>query len=405
MKTLYIECKMGAAGDMLTAALLELFENREETISQLNSMGITNVTFSAETVQKHDINGTHIHVNIDGHEENSEHHHHEHDHNEHHHHHHHHSHHSLSDIKTLINSLNVPEMVKNNGLQVYESLAKAEAKVHNTEVTDIHFHEVGTMDAVADVMAACYLLYLLKVDRVVVSPVHVGSGTVHCAHGILPVPAPATAELLKGLPIYGGSIESELCTPTGAALLRHFGSQFGDMPVMTISKIGYGMGKKDFPVANCVRVFLGETSDSTDQILELNCNIDDMTGEELGFALDAIYDAGAREVFFTHVQMKKNRPGTLLTAIVAREQKDAVVKAIFANTTTIGIREKLCDRYVLDREINSVDTPLGSVKVKKSAGYGTSRSKAEFDDLSKIAKEKGLTLAEVKSTVAPFINE
>ena len=177
------------------------------------------------------------------------------------------------------------------------------------------------------------------------------------------------------------------------------------MPTMTTEKIGYGMGKKDFPVANCVRIFLGETIGSTDEIIELNCNIDDMTGEDLGFALDAIYEAGAREAFFTSVQMKKNRPGVLLTVITTAAEKDTVVKAIFANTTTIGIREKACNRFIIDRKIETIDTPLGPVRVKKSSGYGVQKSKVEFDDLSKIAKEKGLSLTEVRTTIAPFINE
>ena len=400
---------MGAAGDMLTAALLELFDNKTEVLKSLNSLGIPDVIYTAENSEKCNVNGTHMKVLINGVEEHSG-HHHEHDdhhlddhHHEHHthdsHDHHEHHHHSLDDIKTLINSLNAPDSVKLHGIQVYEALAKAEAHVHNSTVTNIHFHEVGTMDAVADVMAVCYLLYKLDVDDIIVSSIHVGSGTVKTAHGILPIPAPATAELLRDLPIYGGRIEGELCTPTGAALLRHFGKSFGDMPPMSIKKIGYGMGKKDFPIANCVRVFLGSSADSVDQVIELNCNLDDITGEELGFALDAIYEAGAKEVFYTPVQMKKNRPGLLLTAIVSAEKKASVVKSIFANTTTIGIREKVCNRYVLDRIIETLDTSLGEIHVKKSNGYGVNRCKLEFDDLARLAKEKGLSLSEIKDII------
>ena len=218
------------------------------------------------------------------------------------------------------------------------------------------------------------------------------------------MPAPATAYILRGIPIYGGAIKGELCTPTGAALLKHFATEFGNMPVMTVRKIGYGMGKKDFPVANCVRIFLGETIGSTDEIIELNCNIDDMTGEDLGFALDAIYESGAREAFFTPVQMKKNRPGVLLTVITTAAEKDTVVKAIFANTTTIGIREKLCGRYVLDRKIETINTPLGEVRIKTSEGYGIKRSKPEYDDLAKIAKEKRLILTKLKKQLCDYIN-
>lgn len=393
MKTLYIECKMGAAGDMLTAALLELFDNKANALNELNSMGLPNVEFTAEDSQKCNIQGTHVHVLINGDEEHTDHHH------EGHHHSHEHHHHTLEDVKNIIYSLNVPESVKNHGIQVYQDLAQAEAHVHNTTITNIHFHEVGTMDAIADVMAVCYMIHKLNVDVIYASPIHVGSGTVHAAHGILPVPAPATTELLKNIPIYGGHIVGELCTPTGAALLRHFVNSFGDMPPMSAEKIGYGMGSKDFPVANCVRVFLGTSASNTDQIIELNCNLDDITGEALGFALEAIYAAGAKEVFYTSVYMKKNRPGVLLTAIVSPSDKDSVIKAIFANTTTIGIREKLCNRYILDRQITTIDTPLGSVHVKKSTGYGITRTKFEFEDLALLAKDNNLSLSEVENQI------
>lgn len=403
MKTLYIECKMGAAGDMLTAALLELVDDKDEALKELNKIGIPEVTYTASSADKCGINGTHVTVSINGVEEEIEHSHHD-EHNLNHEHHHH-SHSSLADITHIIEHLAINDEVKKHGIEIYNSIAEAESAVHGEPVSEIHFHEVGTMDAIADVIAVCYLINKLQVKNIIVSPINVGSGTVKCAHGILPVPAPATALLLKGLPTYNGTVESELCTPTGAAILKHFGKEFKSMPTMTTEKIGYGIGKKDFPVANCVRIFLGDTIGSTDEIIELNCNIDDMSGEDLGFALDAIYESGAREAFFTPVQMKKNRPGVLLTVITTTTDKDAVVKSIFANTTTIGIREKICNRFILDRKIETINTPLGPVRVKKSSGYGVQKSKVEFDDLSKIAKEKGLSLTEVRTTIAPFINE
>ena len=400
MKTLYIECKMGAAGDMLTAALLELVDDKDEALNELNKIGIPGVKYTASSAEKCDITGTHVTVTINGVEEEIEHSHHDGDHE-----HHHHSHNSLADISHIIEHLAVNDSVKSHAIAIYTSIAEAESAVHGEPVSEIHFHEVGTMDAIADVIAVCYLIDKLQVENIIVSPINVGSGTVKCAHGILPVPAPATALLLRGLPTYSGTVESELCTPTGAAILAHFGREFKSMPTMATEKIGYGMGNKDFPIANCVRVFLGATADFTDEIIELNCNVDDMTGEDLGFALDAIYEAGAREAFFTPVQMKKNRPGILITVITASSEKDAVVRAIFANTTTIGIREKICGRFILDRKIETIETPLGPVRVKKSSGYGVEKCKIEFDDLSKIAKEKGLSLTEVRKAIAPFINE
>ena len=285
MKTLYIDCGMGAAGDMLTAALLELLLEPDGFVEKLNAIGIYDIVFEKEQSVKCGITDTHINVKVHGEEESEEmheHHHHDDDHNHEHHHH----HTSMHDIEHIVEHLNVPEKVRADILAVYGLIAEAESYVHGKPITEIHFHEVGTMDAVADITAVCLLMNEISPDEVIASPVHVGSGSVHCAHGILPVPAPATAYILREIPIYGGKIESELCTPTGAALLKHFVTRFGDMPVMKTQAIGYGMGKKDIERANCVRVLLGETADKTDDISELSCNVDDMTAEDIAFAAE-----------------------------------------------------------------------------------------------------------------------
>ena len=284
-------------------------------------------------------------------------------------------------------------------IAVYKLIAEAESHAHGMPVSEIHFHEVGTMDAVADITAACLLIRKLAPEKIVASPVHVGAGKVRCAHGVLPVPAPATAYILRDVPIYGGRIQGELCTPTGAALLKHFAAEFGDMPVMRVQRVGYGMGKKDFEVANCVRAMLGETGDGADSVYELNCNIDDMTAETIGFAVEKIREAGAVEVFTTAVMMKKNRPGTLLTVLCREAQKEAVVQAIFKYTATIGIRETLCRRYVLARTEETVETALGPVRRKVSSGYGVQRAKFEHDDLVALAEKNGLSLAEVMEKI------
>ena len=302
----------------------------------------------------------------------------------------------LADIEAIIDGLNVPDRVKADAKAVYALIAEAESHAHNQPVTEIHFHEVGTMDAVADVTAVCLAMAELDADKVVVSPIHVGTGHVHCAHGILPVPAPATAYILQGLPIYGGKIQGELCTPTGAALLKHFGTEFGDMPVMRVEKTGYGMGKKDFPAANCVRVMLGESSDLGDKVVELNCNVDDMTAEEIGFAMERLFDAGAYEVFTIPVNMKKNRPGTLIRVLANPAKKQEMAAAIFKYTTTIGIREVPCSRYILKRETETVETAYGPVRVKKSEGYGVKVAKYEFEDVARIAREQNMNIREVR---------
>ena len=282
-------------------------------------------------------------------------------------------------------------------MAVYSLIAQAESHVHGVPVTEIHFHEVGTMDAVADVTAVCLLMNELSPDEVVVSPVHVGSGQVECAHGILPVPAPATAYILRDVPIYGGEIMGELCTPTGAALLKHFAARFGAMPVMKTQAIGYGMGKKDFPRANCVRAMLGETADQTDTVLELSCNVDDMTAEAIGFAMERLFEGGALEVYTVPIGMKKSRPGTLLRVMCAERDREKVLGLLFRHTATLGVREYSTRRDVLDRRVETVRTACGEVRRKVASGYGVSRTKYEYDDLSRVARERGISLDEAKA--------
>ena len=406
MKTLYIECAMGAAGDMLTAALLELIEDRESFIDELNKLGIPGVEYISEQTVKCGITGTHMSVMVNGikEDETMHGHDHHHDHEEDHHHdhegHHHHNHSSLHDIEHIVRDhLNIPDKVKDDIMSVYELIAQAESNAHNMPVSDIHFHEVGTMDAIADIAAVCLLMNRISPDKVIVSPIHVGSGQVRCAHGILPVPAPATAYILKDIPMYGGSVKGELCTPTGAALLKHFADSFGDMPVMKTEKIGYGMGKKDFEAANCVRVFLGESNDKTDDIIELECNMDDMSPELIGFAMQKLFDAGALEVYTTAVGMKKSRPGIMLTVLCRPEDKTLIIEQIFAHTTTIGIRESGKNRYVLDRRIETVDTQFGPIRKKISTGYKVTREKYEYDDISSVANEKNMSIEDVLKNI------
>lgn len=409
MKTLYLDCSMGAAGDMLAAALLELLPDPDAFVAELNALAIPDVKFSREASVKCGITGTHLQVTVHGEEENAHDHHHAHPHDHHHdhahthHHDHAHSHHhhaSLHDIEHIVRGhLSLPATVADNVMAVYRLIADAESKAHGKPVSEIHFHEVGTMDAIADITAVCLLMHRLAPDEIIVSPVHVGSGQVHCAHGILPVPAPASATILQDVPIYGGSIQGELCTPTGAALLKHFADSFGDMPVMRTSAIGYGMGKKDFPAANCVRALLGERSAASDDVIELCCNIDDMTGEAIGYAFDKLFAAGALDVYTIPIGMKKSRPGHLLHVICREADKDALVRALFAHTTTIGIRENRFHRYTLDRHIETIETADGPVRRKCSTGYGVSREKFEHDDLARIADAQGLSLREAEARV------
>ncbi len=424
MKTLYFDCSMGAAGDMLSAALLELMPDPGSMMARLNALGIPGVEYRRERAEKCGITGTHMSVLVNGQEEDPEMHSHAHDHDHHHHH-----HGSMQEITHIVcDHLALPEPVKEDILAVYGLIAEAESTVHGVPLTDIHFHEVGTMDALADVTAVSLMMHELHPEEVIASPVHVGSGHVHCAHGILPVPAPATALLLRGIPSYGGEIRGELCTPTGAALLKHFVSRFGAIPPMSILAVGYGMGKKDFPRANCVRAMLGESwqpenrakqytvpeentlcaGEKTDKILELSCNLDDMTGEEIGFAMEELFSAGALDVFTTPIGMKKNRPGILFRVLCRPEDRECMVRLIFRHTTTLGIRETEYTRYVLERReekktagtsesvaAGDHDSPC-EVRRKISRGYGVNREKMEYEDLARLAREQGISLREAK---------
>lgn len=444
MKTLYLDCGMGAAGDMLTSALLEIIPDSDSFLRELNEIGIPNVKFVKENAVKCGITGTHMSVYVDGieedeemhshddrdHEHSHDHHHehshdnhdhdhhHEHSHDDHDHDHHHehshdhthgahsHSHSSMADIEHIVRDhLKINARVAEKVLEVYRIIAEAESSVHGVPVTDIHFHEVGTMDAVADITAVCMLLDKISPDKIVASPIHVGSGQVKCAHGILPVPAPATAHILSGVPIYGGSVKGELCTPTGAAILKCFVDEFGDMPVMRTDKIGYGMGKKDFERANCVRAILGNTSDDTDEIIELACNLDDVTAESIGFAMDMLLQNGAKDVFTINIGMKKSRPGIMLSVLCNARDRELMRELIFRHTTTLGIREYGYKRYTLSREIVSEDTIYGKIRKKISTGYGVTREKYEYDDLANIANENGISIDDVLKELRKNKNE
>ncbi len=351
---------------------------------------------------------THIHAYDHDHQPDHDHHdehdfHHTHTHEETHteedsgHPHHHHA--SMDGISHIIEHLNLPDEVKKDVVAVYHLIAEAESHVHGKTVEEIHFHEVGTADAIADIAGVCLLMHMIAPQKTIASPIHVGSGNVRCAHGILPVPAPATAFILQGLPIYSGTIRGELCTPTGAALLKHFVTEFREMPVMRTSAIGYGMGKKDFERANCVRVLLGETEESGDEVAELSCNLDDMTPEALGFVQEILFAAGALEVYTIPIGMKKSRPGILLTCMCRCGDKEKMISLLFKHTTTLGIRENISRRYTLTRTMKEHETPYGVVREKIAEGYGVKRGKLEYEDLAKIAREQGMSLGEVRKIV------
>ena len=392
MRVLYLDCGMGVAGDMLTAALLALLnkEEQDQFLRDINAALGGKAVVTAEPAVKCGVQGLHVRVVIDGEEEGHEHRHHD---GEHHHH-----HTGIREIRELIESLPLSDAVREDALQVFNSIARAESEVHGTDMEHIHFHEVGSIDAVADVLGVCLLMEKLAPELVVASPVNVGGGTVKCAHGVLPVPAPATELLLRGIPWYEGEIKSELCTPTGAALLRWFVNSWQTAPVLRVETCAYGMGTKDFGQLNAVRALLGEMEGEED-LYVLACNLDDMTGEELGFAQERLFEAGALDVWTTPIGMKKGRPGVLLSVLCRPEQTHALTECLFRHTTTLGVREDYVQRYTLRRETRTADTPWGTVRVKTASGYGVTREKPEYEDLAKIARENNLSLREVKDKI------
>ena len=385
MKTLYLECTMGAAGDMLTAALLEIVPDRAAALARINALGIPGVHVHADPATVCGLVGTRVDVHIHGHVE-GEHHHHHHDHGDHDHAHHHHHHASRADVAAHIAALNASDAVKAHVQAVYDLIADAESKAHGRPVSEIHFHEVGMADALSDIASVALLLEMLGPDRVVASRPEAGGGFVQCAHGTLPVPAPATANILTGVPYTSGAADCELLTPTGAALLVHFADAFGPMPPLAVARTGLGLGHREVPGRlNGVRAFLGEEAGGTrscasvtgpnGRVAELRANIDDMTGEDLAFACDRLRAAGALDVSLAPLAMKKGRPGHLLIVLVPPEQADALAAAILRETSTFGVRRVDCARYELAREIQP-----GDIRVKVGRGYGVEKSKPEFAD-------------------------
>lgn len=421
MKILYFDCGMGAAGDMLCASLLDILPSPESFAAEFNALGIPGLKMELCEAKTCSIRGSEVKMLINGMEElpdgdscpegkagHSHDGHHEHLHDEHHGHHHderhshnhdeHHSHshdRSFEAVMAIIDSLPLSRAVRENAAAVYESIAKAEAKVHGSSVSKVHFHELGSMDAIADIICFSMLIEKLAPDRIEASPIHVGSGYVRCAHGMLPVPAPATAELLRGIPSYGGQVEGELCTPTGAALLRHFAKSFGPMPLMSTKAVGYGVGTKVFPRANCLRAMLGDSEDIAESVDEIFCNIDDMTGEAIAFAAEVLLEAGALDVYTVPIGMKKSRPAVMLCCICRCDDTERLSALVLRHTTSLGVRISRLRRIVLPRKLETIQTPCGPVRVKSSG----EAYKPEYEDIAEMAKKNGLTLAEAAELV------
>ena len=346
MKTLYFDCFAGASGDMILGAMVAAGVDPNYLRTQLSTLPVTGFNISFETVNRSGLSATYARVET-AHE---------------------HKHRHLSDIKQIIDGSSLSDSVKQRAVQIFTRLAEAEARVHNEPVDHVHFHEVGALDAIVDVVGAAICFDALKIDRFVCSPLHVGSGMVKMAHGQFPIPPPAVAELLKGVPFYATDIKGELLTPTGAVIITTVCGEFGPIPQMATAVVGYGAGTREYPdFPNVLRVLIGETegAGATDERLwMLETNLDDASPQIVGHVMDRVLELGALDCFFTPVQMKKNRPGVLLSVLCSREEKEAVMKLLFMETTTLGIRSYEVSRRALERSVVRVETQYGPIDVK-----------------------------------------
>jgi uncharacterized protein (TIGR00299 family) protein len=397
---LYFDCFAGAAGDMILGALVDAGVPFDELKRGLGSLAVEGWDVSVDRVVKTGVTATkfrvHEHVPTSGHH---------HDHDDGHHHHHHHHHHSLADIVAAINRSALSAAGKSRAIGMFRRLGEVESAIHGIPLERIHLHEVGALDSVIDIVGAVCALEYLKADRIVVSPMNVGGGMVKSAHGVFPVPAPATVALLKDAPVYSSGIQAELLTPTGALILTEYANAFGPVPPMTVKRVGYGAGDREFTeTPNVVRVLVGEDSQSqapsppSMRVVVLECEIDDMNPQIFGSLMDKLYAAGALEVFYSPVQMKKNRPGTLMTVVARPDERERVTDVVFRESTTIGIRYQELSRECLDREMVAVTTPIGVVRFKVASRRGqVLNAQPEFDDLAKLSAERGIPIKDVQA--------
>ncbi|NMM64919.1 nickel pincer cofactor biosynthesis protein LarC [Clostridium sp. P21] len=421
MKILYYDCFCGISGDMNLSALIDLGVPKEYLIQELSKLnldseyeikvegsaklGITgtradvilkNSTRISEQVLHTEHNHEHSHHHSGENNHNHEHSHEEHVYNDEHH------HRNLKDIEKIINSSDLNDKVKKLSLDMFMKVAEAEAKVHGKDIYEVHFHEVGAIDSIVDIVGAAICLDYLKVDKIIASPVQVGGGFVKCAHGLMPVPAPATVEILKNVPINVGIVQFETTTPTGAAILAANACEFTTNIDFSIKKIAYGIGHRDLEIPNVLRVYLGE-KESTEEIEEqyiLETNIDDMNPELYGYVEEKLFEAGALDVFKTPIFMKKGRPGTKLSVLVSEKNEKDVLDVVFEETTSIGVRKFKVEKIMLNREFSKVKTEYGDITIKKAYYKGKLvKYKAEYEECKAIAKEKNISINKVYKAV------
>ncbi|MGH9767654.1 MAG: nickel pincer cofactor biosynthesis protein LarC [Blastocatellia bacterium] len=422
-RTLYLDCFAGASGDMLLGAMLDCGLDFELLRNELRKLGVEGYDLSLTRVDRSGISAAKFDVHLTGHAHSHDHdhghsheHHHDHEHSHEHHHDHEHSHEhhherehnhsehrSLSEIKRIIASSDLSEPIKQRAQTIFQRIGEAESKIHNIPIETVHFHEIGAIDSIVDIAGACIAFDALKIERTISSPLHVGSGAFECAHGTYPVPSPATAELLKGVPIYSKDVEGELVTPTGAAIISTLAESYGPMPMMRIEKIGYGAGARDYPkFPNALRAIIGELEEDSDQtpatVTVIEANIDDLSPQVFGHLMDRVLESGALDIFYLPAQMKKNRPGVLLTLLCRPEDRERMCDIIFRETTTLGVRYRNERREVLRREIVTVETGYGPIRIKvsRSRDGRVLNFSPEFDDCRAAAEKHQVGLRQAQ---------
>jgi uncharacterized protein (TIGR00299 family) protein len=394
VKLLYFDCFSGAAGDMILGAFLDAGLPLAALKGALGSLGVDGWEVSAERVIKAGITATKFRVHehaARGHDHGPDHH----AHDQHHH------HHTVAEIKDAIDRSALSETGKARAKRLFDRLAEAEAAVHSMPVEKVHLHEVGELDSIIDIVGAVFAFEWFNADRVVVSPINVGSGMIKTVHGLYPVPAPATVRLLANAPIYGRDVKTELLTPTGALILSDYASDYGPMPAMRVERSGYGAGDRDLEgTPNVLRLVIGEgdRAASAIRVAVIECEIDDMNPQIFGVLMDRLYASGALDVFYAPVQMKKNRPGTLVTIIAKPDQRESLIDVMFRESTTIGVRSSEMARECLDRETVDVVTPIGNVRFKIATRDGkVFNAQPEFEDVAKLAEDQGRPIKEVQA--------
>ncbi|ADL07169.1 nickel pincer cofactor biosynthesis protein LarC [Thermosediminibacter oceani] len=387
MDVLYLDCFSGISGDMFLGALLDLGVDVREFLAELKKLPLSGYEIEIKKSVKKGIFGTDVYIKC----------------------HEHHPHRGLKEIYGIIDGSSLKPEVKQKSKEAFLKLAVAEGKIHGKPPEEIHFHEVGAVDSIVDIVGACILVDMLNPAKVSASPVNVGCGTVACAHGVLPVPAPATMELLKGVPVYSSGEEGELATPTGALLLSVFAEEFGPMPRGIPAKIGYGLGKKDRRIPNVLRAVLlkAEEDDAeTDRVVVMEANIDDMNPQLYEEIMESLFQKGALDVFLTPIIMKKSRPAVKLSCIAPPDKRRELAEAILKETTTIGVRFYEAHRMKLEREIETRSTPLGEVRVKVSKRGGEIvRVTPEYDDIREISRKFGIPVLEAYRDIVGFLNK